>query len=126
MFYEKDDPFPARAHARGSVDRPIVSPPILLVPFTLQAIWIIRLFCYSYANLSNQSMKPTAPWRSSFRVFATTPRLWLIFFLDWMRSRLRGKSTSPGIAYLTVTALALMVITLTGHLGGILSGVETP
>jgi hypothetical protein len=43
-----------------------------------------------------------------------------------MRSRLRGKSTSPGIAYLTVTALALMVITLTGHLGGILSGVETP
>jgi len=43
-----------------------------------------------------------------------------------MRSRLRRKSTSPGIAYLTVTALALMVITLTGHLGGILSGVETP
>ena len=50
----------------------------------------------------------------------------LIFFLCWMRSRLRGKSTSPGIAYLTVTALALMVITLTGHLSGILSGVETP
>jgi hypothetical protein len=25
-----------------------------------------------------------------------------------------------------VTLLALMVITLTGHLGGILSGVETP
>ena len=61
VFYEKDDPLPARTRARGSVDRPIVSPPILLVPFTLQAIWIIRLFCYSYANLSNQSMKPTAP-----------------------------------------------------------------
>jgi hypothetical protein len=43
-----------------------------------------------------------------------------------MRSRLRAKGFSPGIAYFAVTLLALMVITLTGHLGGILSGVETP
>src|ERR1700747_342131 len=50
----------------------------------------------------------------------------LIFFLCWMRSRLRAKGFSPGIAYFSVTLLALMVITLTGHLGGILSGVETP
>ena len=50
----------------------------------------------------------------------------LIFFLCWMRSRLRAKGFSPGIAYFAVTLLALMVITLTGHLGGILSGVETP
>ena len=50
----------------------------------------------------------------------------LIFFLCWMRSRLRAKNISPGIAYFAVTLLALMVITLTGHLGGILSGVETP
>jgi uncharacterized membrane protein len=50
----------------------------------------------------------------------------LIFLLCWMRSRLRAKSFSPGIAYFAVTLLALMVITLTGHLGGILSGVETP
>ena len=50
----------------------------------------------------------------------------LIFFLYWMRSRLRAKRISPGIAYFAVTFLALMVITLTGHLGGILSGVETP
>ena len=50
----------------------------------------------------------------------------LIFILCWMRSRLRGKSISPGRAYVAVTLLALMVITLTGHLGGILSGVETP
>ena len=50
----------------------------------------------------------------------------LIFFLCWMRSRLRAKNISPGIVYFVVTLLALMVITLTGHLGGILSGVETP
>ena len=50
----------------------------------------------------------------------------LIFVLSWMRSRLRAKGFSPGIAYFAVTLLALMMITLTGHLGGILSGVETP
>src|SRR6266404_5244003 len=50
----------------------------------------------------------------------------LIFFLCWMRSRLRAKDISPGIAYFALTSFALMVITLTGHLGGILSGVETP
>jgi uncharacterized membrane protein len=50
----------------------------------------------------------------------------LIFFLCWMRTRLRAKQISPHIAYFAVTFLALIVITLTGHLGGILSGVETP
>lgn len=43
-----------------------------------------------------------------------------------MRSRLRAKNISPGITYLALTLLALMAITLTGHLGGILSGIETP
>src|SRR5438045_6780706 len=50
----------------------------------------------------------------------------LIFFLCWMRWRFRLKSISPGFAYFAVTFLALMAITLTGHLGGILSGVEAP
>jgi len=48
----------------------------------------------------------------------------LIFFLCWMRSRLRAKGNSPRVAYFAVTGLALMAITLTGHLGGIVSGVE--
>jgi uncharacterized membrane protein len=48
----------------------------------------------------------------------------LIFFLAWMRSRLRTKSRSPSIAYWAVTVIAVLTITLTGHLGGILSGVE--
>ena len=50
----------------------------------------------------------------------------LIFLLSWMRSRLRARGISPRIAYFAVTFLALMMITLTGHIGGILSGVETP
>ena len=50
----------------------------------------------------------------------------LILVLCWMRSRLRAKSISPRIAYFAVMGVALMAITLTGHLGGILSGVETP
>jgi len=43
-----------------------------------------------------------------------------------MGSRLRAKGSSPGLAYLALTLLALAIITLTGHLGGFLSGVETP
>ena len=50
----------------------------------------------------------------------------LILFLTWLRSRLRTQGASPGVSYFVVTALGLMMITLTGHLGGILSGVETP
>src|SRR5437763_5506560 len=50
----------------------------------------------------------------------------LIFVLTWMRSRLRSKGASPSMAYFALTLIALLVITLTGHLGGILSGVELP
>jgi uncharacterized membrane protein len=58
-------------------------------------------------------------------IFALTS-VSLIFVLCWMRSRLKAKSISPGIVYFGVTLIALMAITVTGHLGGILSGVETP
>jgi uncharacterized membrane protein len=50
----------------------------------------------------------------------------LILFLSWLRSHLRNKDRLPGIAYWATTLVTLLVITLTGHLGGILSGVETP
>ena len=50
----------------------------------------------------------------------------IIFLLCWRRSRLRAKGDSPGAGYFAVMALGLMMITLTGHIGGILSGVETP
>jgi len=50
----------------------------------------------------------------------------IIFLLCWRRSRLRAKGDSPHAGYFAVMALGLMMITLTGHIGGILSGVETP
>ena len=50
----------------------------------------------------------------------------IIFLLCWRRSRLRAKGDSPRPGYFAVMALGLMMITLTGHIGGILSGVETP
>jgi len=50
----------------------------------------------------------------------------LIFLLCWMRSRLRAKGLPLSIVYFALTLLALTAITLTGQLGGILSGVETP
>ena len=50
----------------------------------------------------------------------------LIFVLCWLRSRLRAKGDSPRAFYFAVMALGLLMITLTGHLGGIVSGVEAP
>lgn len=58
-------------------------------------------------------------------IFALTSAS-LIFLLCWMRSRLRAKGSSPGLVYFALTLLTLAIITLTGHLGGFLSGVETP
>jgi len=49
----------------------------------------------------------------------------LIWLLAWWRTQLRKRSeerlTAP---YLAVALLAVAVVALTGHLGGILSGVE--
>jgi uncharacterized membrane protein len=50
----------------------------------------------------------------------------LILILCWKRLRLRAKDKVPDASYFVVRALGLMMITLTGHLGGILSGVEGP
>ena len=58
-------------------------------------------------------------------IFALTTAV-LIIGLWWRRFRLRFKNESPNLPYFVVMALALMMITLTGHLGGILSGVEGP
>jgi uncharacterized membrane protein len=50
----------------------------------------------------------------------------LIFVLWWKRSRLHARQKQPGAGYFVVLALGLVMITLTGHLGGIVSGLETP
>jgi uncharacterized membrane protein len=48
----------------------------------------------------------------------------LIFVLSWNRWWLRQKGEAPSLSYFVVMVLALVMITLTGHIGGILSGVE--
>ena len=48
----------------------------------------------------------------------------LILVLCLIRSRLRAKGDSPRAAYFAVMALGLMMITLTGHLGGIVRGAD--
>jgi uncharacterized membrane protein len=58
-------------------------------------------------------------------VFALTTAT-IILALCWRRFHLRSKNQQPTPAYFVLTALGLLMITLTGHLGGILSGVETP
>jgi uncharacterized membrane protein len=50
----------------------------------------------------------------------------LILGLCWKRWRLRQKDERPFAPYFVVMTLALIMIALTGHLGGILSGVEAP
>jgi uncharacterized membrane protein len=50
----------------------------------------------------------------------------LVVGLCLKRSRIRAKGESLRPSYFAVVVIALMMITLTGHLGGILSGVETP
>ena len=58
-------------------------------------------------------------------VFATTTAA-IILILFWKRFRLRKNGNSPSAAYFALMALGLVMIAVTGHLGGILSGVETP
>jgi uncharacterized membrane protein len=48
----------------------------------------------------------------------------LIFLLCWMRSRFREDAQARRRLYFCITFLALLAITITGHLGGIISGVE--
>ena len=50
----------------------------------------------------------------------------LIVGLCLKRLHLRAKGQSPRASYFLVVALGLVMITLTGHLGGIISGVEGP
>jgi uncharacterized membrane protein len=51
----------------------------------------------------------------------------LIWTLAWWRTRQeRDDSSSLAIGYWAVSFIAVLVVALTGHLGGILSGVEVP
>jgi len=50
--------------------------------------------------------------------------IWLVWWLHFRQRRKPGQRLTA--AYLTIELVAVAVITLTGHLGGILSGVEAP
>ena len=48
----------------------------------------------------------------------------LILGLCWRRWRLWQRRERPPVSYFITMTVAMMMVTLTGHLGGILSGVE--
>jgi len=50
----------------------------------------------------------------------------IVLFAFWRRHHLRKNGQSPRVGYFTLIAAGLVMITITGHLGGILSGVEAP
>lgn len=69
-----------------------------------------------------------APLKGNLRlhlVFAFTTAV-IILTLFWKRFRVRKAGNSPRADYFAGLALGLMMITLTGHLGGIVSGLEAP
>jgi uncharacterized membrane protein len=51
----------------------------------------------------------------------------MILLLWWLRLRLRRRSaSSTGLVYFALTVVAFVLVTLAGHLGGFVSGVNTP
>ena len=69
-----------------------------------------------------------APLKGNLRIhlafaIATAATILLLF---WKRYRLRTNDEPPRSAYFALLAFGLLMITITGHLGGILSGVEMP
>jgi uncharacterized membrane protein len=50
--------------------------------------------------------------------------IWLLTW--WRRSQERQHTGSLAVGYWAVAFLAVLIVALTGHLGGILSGVEVP
>jgi len=50
----------------------------------------------------------------------------LILILCWTRSRLHAKGRTPRLGYFAVVTMAMLLVAMTGHLGGIVSGLEAP
>ena len=151
-LFASQNPFDVKAAIfAGHVQHPVIIHfPIALfiasAVFELMALWRKQpvLAAVAYYNLLGAAM--TVPlaivtglgaWRWQLEgaalkgnlrlhlISALTSAL-LIFLLCWIRSRLRTKNLAPRFSYFAATVLAMMVIAFTGHLGGILSGVEMP
>jgi uncharacterized membrane protein len=152
LVLASSNPFdPKAALLAGHAQHPIIVhfPIALFVAsavFDMLAIWRKKpiLAAVSYFNLVAAAI--TVPfaiatglgawhWQLEDATFKGNLRLHLIFALTsavlivslcWKRSRIQAKGESPRASYFVVMALGLMTIALTGHLGGILSGVEMP
>jgi uncharacterized membrane protein len=152
FFAASPNPFDLKAallagHAQHPV---IVHFPIALfiasVVFDILAIWRKQpiLAKVGYFNLLGAAI--TAPfavatglgawrWQLEGAMLKGNLRLHLICALTSLalvvglclkRSHIRAKNESLRPSYFAVLFVTLLMITLTGHLGGILSGVETP
>jgi uncharacterized membrane protein len=152
LILASSNPFdPKAALLAGHAQHPvIVHFPIALfvasAVFDILAIWRKKpiLAVVSYFNLVAAAISlPLAiatglgawHWQLEDATFKGNLRLHLIFALTsatlivslcWKRSRIWAKGESPRASYFVVMALGLITVALTGHLGGILSGVEMP
>ena len=150
LFATSSNPFDVRtALLAGHAQHPvIVHFPIALfiasVVFDGLAIWRKqpRLAVVAYFNLLAAAI--TVPlaiatglgawrWQLEGATLKGNLQLHLIFALSsaaliiglcWLRSRLRARNQLPRLPYFLIVALGVLMVTLTGHLGGILSGVE--
>jgi uncharacterized membrane protein len=53
---------------------------------------------------------------------ACSAMLWMLW---WLRARHRQRGESPGTAYYACAAITAVLVALTGHLGGFVSGVNS-
>ena len=89
----------------------------LSVPFTIATGLLAWRF-----QLEGAVLKGNLRLHLVFAVITATT----ILILFWKRFRLRNHNESPRLGYFALMTVGLVVITVTGHLGGILSGVEGP
>ena len=87
------------------------------IPFTIAtglAAWQLQL--------EGATLKGNLRMHMIFAIVTAT----IIVVLFSKRYRLRMNGQPPRAGYFTLTLIGLMMITITGHFGGILSGVEAP
>ncbi|HLW35373.1 MAG TPA: DUF2231 domain-containing protein [Chthoniobacterales bacterium] len=152
LFFAAGNPFDIRAallapHAQHPV---IVHFPIALfissAVFEILAVWRKRPVFESVAYFNLLAAAISLPitiatglaawqWQLEGAALKGNLRLHLVFaiatavmilFLFWGRRRLKVAGRSPHAGYFAMMALGLALIAITGHLGGILSGVESP
>ena len=90
---------------------------VISLPFTIAT----GLAAWQW-QLEGSTLKGNLLMHLSFALATAT----LILLSFWIRLRLRKRGESPRAGYFMMMALGLIMITITGHLGGILAGVEAP